>query len=170
MGDWITLEVKGQTSRVYQSLPSAGSGPGIILCHAWWGLNSCFQALADRLARDGFVVLAPDLYHGYVANTIEEAEIGSKRLDYDVATAQVLAAAVFLTTSAQATGDRLGSIGYSLGSRYSMGLADNQKIFLAAAVNYYGNRGGRFKNSRAAFLHHFAATDAYISDKAAHKL
>ena len=58
MGEWIELEAKGAHSKAYLAVPPAGSGPGVILCHAWWGLNSCFQDFCDRLANDGFVVLA----------------------------------------------------------------------------------------------------------------
>ena len=60
---------------VYTAVPATGSGPGVILLHAWWGLNACFKRTCDRLAEAGFVAMAPDLYHGAVATTVEAARI-----------------------------------------------------------------------------------------------
>jgi carboxymethylenebutenolidase len=54
----------------YVALPDGGTGPGVIVLHAWWGLNDFFQRLCDRLAQEGFVAAAPDLYNGAVASTL----------------------------------------------------------------------------------------------------
>ena len=56
------------------SLPAGGNGPGVLLLHPWWGLTPFFRDFADRLASEGFVVLAPDLWDGKTAATIAEAE------------------------------------------------------------------------------------------------
>ena len=58
----------------YLALPKNGQGAGILVLHAWWGLVGFFQDLCKRLARDGFVTFAPDLYHGYVAATLQDAK------------------------------------------------------------------------------------------------
>ena len=46
----------------------------MLVLHAWWGLTPFFKSLCDRLAAEGFVALAPDLYDGEIAATVEEAE------------------------------------------------------------------------------------------------
>src|SRR2546426_11816258 len=65
----------------YLAMPKKGSGPGVLVLHAWWGLNDVFTSVCDRLAAAGFAAFAPDLYHGAIASTIEEAKTLLSRLD-----------------------------------------------------------------------------------------
>src|SRR5882672_5141897 len=58
----------------YVASPPTGPGPPVLLLHTWWGLNQPIKDLADRLAGDGFTVLAADLFEGTVLTTIEDAE------------------------------------------------------------------------------------------------
>ena len=58
----------------YLAFPKEGGGPGVLVLHAWWGLNEVFKGVCDRLASAGFVAFAPDLYHGATASTIEVAK------------------------------------------------------------------------------------------------
>ncbi len=55
----------------FLATPTAGNGRGILVLHAWWGLNATMKAFCTRLSAAGFVAFAPDLYHGKVADTIE---------------------------------------------------------------------------------------------------
>ena len=59
----------------FLAAPNSGTGPGVLVLHAWWGLNDTIKAVCKRLAESGFVAFAPDLYHGKVADTIADAEI-----------------------------------------------------------------------------------------------
>jgi carboxymethylenebutenolidase len=67
----------------YLTLPPTGEGPGVLVLHAWWGLNDTIKAFCNRLAANGFVTFAPDLYHGQVADTIPDAERLGSALDSD---------------------------------------------------------------------------------------
>ena len=60
----------------YLAVPQRGSGRGVLVLHAWWGLNDFFRDLCDRLAAEGFVALAPDLFGGKTATTVA----GARRL------------------------------------------------------------------------------------------
>ena len=64
-----------QDARGYLAMPERGKGPGVLVLHAWWGLNDTIKAFCTRLAEAGFVAFAPDLYHGEVADTIAGAEV-----------------------------------------------------------------------------------------------
>jgi carboxymethylenebutenolidase len=70
----ISFEADGRTGAGYIAIPEHGHGPGVLVFHAWWGLTPFFKSVCDRLAREGFVALAPDLYYGRTAATIEETD------------------------------------------------------------------------------------------------
>jgi carboxymethylenebutenolidase len=78
MGEMTSPELRHdgdqQGARGYLALPERGDGPGVLVLHAWWGLNSTIRDICSRLAGAGFVAFAPDLYHGKVADTIAGAE------------------------------------------------------------------------------------------------
>ena len=55
-------------------LPPSGTGPGVVVAHAWWGLNKTIRAYGMTLAAQGFVVALPDLFDGRLATTVEGAQ------------------------------------------------------------------------------------------------
>ena len=67
----------------FLAVPRDGKGPGILVLHAWWGLNNTIKDFCTRLADSGFLAFAPDLYHGKIADTIAGAEMLSTELDGD---------------------------------------------------------------------------------------
>ena len=60
----IEFPSNGSTGRGYLALPAGGSGPGVVVIQEWWGLVDHIKDVCDRFAAEGFVALAPDLYHG----------------------------------------------------------------------------------------------------------
>ena len=147
----------------FLAVPSSGSGPGVLVLHAWWGLNDTIRATCTRLADEGFVAFAPDLYHGEVADTIAGAEAMVKALNanYLQAKAEVDEAARFLSERAARPNDGLGVIGFSLGAYYALELANDAPDLMRAVVLFYGTGEDDFSTSQAAYLGHFAGDDPY---------
>src|ERR1700741_5629814 len=67
-GEMMTFESNGGKSQGYLSVPASGEGPGVIVIQEWWGLVPHIKDVCDRFAAEGFVALAPDMYHGKTAN------------------------------------------------------------------------------------------------------
>src|SRR2546421_5603523 len=78
------FQADGRTISAYLAEPSHGSGPGVLVLHAWWGLTEPFRQVCDRLAEAGFVALAPDLYRGKTTAAGEEAQTLGAALGRDV--------------------------------------------------------------------------------------
>jgi carboxymethylenebutenolidase len=147
----------------YLAVPPTGQGPGVLVLHAWWGLNDTMKAFCTRLAESGFVAFAPDLYHGKVADTIAGAETLGQALDANhlQAKAGIAEATIFLTEQVGQAGRGLAVIGFSLGAYYALDLAAADPDHIHSVVLFYGTGGGDFSASRAAYLGHFAGEDAY---------
>ena len=147
----------------YLAMPPSGTGRGVLVLHAWWGLNNTIKAFCRRLADAGFIAFAPDLYHGKVADTIAGAEALGQALDanYLQAKAEIAAATKFLNERVGEAGSGLAVIGFSLGAYYALDLAASDPEQIRSVVLFYGTGGGDFSNSRADYLGHFAEMDEY---------
>lgn len=147
----------------FLAVPSTGQGPGVLVLHAWWGLNDTIKTFCTQLAEQGFVAFAPDLYHGQVADTITGAEALGQALDtnYLQAKAEIAEAVGFLHKQVGQADGGLAVIGFSLGAYYALDLAAADPEHIRAVVLFYGTGGGDFSSSRAAYLGHFAENDPY---------
>jgi len=147
----------------FLAVPPAGEGPGVLVLHAWWGLNDTMKTFCTQLAESGFVAFAPDLYHGKVAEDIADAETLGKALDsnYLQAKAEIAEATIFLNERAGQAERGLAVIGFSLGAYYALDLAAADPEHIRSVVLFYGTGGGDFSNSRADYLGHFAENDEF---------
>ena len=112
--------------------------PGVIVIHEWWGLNDDIKAMARRLAGEGYVALAVDLYDGKTAATPEDAEglMNDVYADPDVTRRNLQQAYDYLEKYAFAP--RIATIGWDLGGEWSLQTALQYPGALDAAVTYYG--------------------------------
>jgi carboxymethylenebutenolidase len=156
--DFELIQVGDETVRAYSRIPP-GAGAGVVVLHAWWGLNDDVLAYADRLADAGFAVLAPDMFDGAVATEIEEAEKLSAKGDEGADRIAV--------SAVDALAERLGPdaplavLGFSFGAAYAI-WAPSERERLSATVVYYGTYYGTFlAKSTAAVLGHFAEHDDF---------
>jgi carboxymethylenebutenolidase len=112
--------------------------PAIIMIHEWWGLNDNIRAMADRLAGEGYIVLAVDLYSGHIAENAEAArqQMLSVVEQPDFASENIRQAYAFLSNIAGAPS--IGSLGWCFGGGWSLNTAILFPEDLDAAVIYYG--------------------------------
>jgi len=116
----------------------AGKGrfPAIVVIHEWWCLNDWVKEQASKLAEQGYVTLAVDLYRGQVAATPDEAHELSRGLPHDRADRDLLAAADYLRSLKNVDPERVASIGWCMGGGYSLDLALEDPRLAATVINY----------------------------------
>jgi carboxymethylenebutenolidase len=155
----------------YLALPANEKpAPAVMVIPAWWGLNSFFKQLCDRLAQAGFVAFAPDLYGGKVAETIEEATALRDGLNSGKTKKLLRGAVGALCDHPRTNGQPIGLVGFSLGAFQSLSLLRDFPDQISAIVVFYGSRGGNYPKARVAVMGHFAETDPYESPNAQKKL
>ena len=145
----------------FLAAPHSGQGGGVLVLHAWWGLNDTARAFCSRLAESGFVAFAPDLYHGQVADTVPGADALSSAMDSKQAKAEIAEAVDYLNERADKAGSGLAVVGFSLGAYYALDLSTSDPERIRSVVVFYGTGPTDFTKSRAAYLGHFAEKDQF---------
>ncbi|ANO52952.1 hypothetical protein BA177_02985 [Woeseia oceani] len=139
--------------------------PAVIVIHEWWGLNEGVEAMADRIAAEGYIVLAVDLFGGKSAATPAEARELMMRVveNPEPANENLRQAYDFVKNTAGAP--RIGSLGWCFGGSWSLNTALLFPDELDAAVIYYGqvtNDEERLRPLNVPLLGIFAADDSGI--------
>lgn len=142
---------------------STGKGRGLLVLHAWWGLNDTIRDISRRLAAEGFTTFAADLYHGKIATTVQEAETLGGQVDarQREVRAEIAQAVTYLSKHPQVTDPQIGVVALSLGGYYALTLSNDDPDHVRAVVLFYGSGAEDFKRSKAAYLGHFAELDSY---------
>jgi len=156
----IQLKVNNRTANAYLASPKDG-GPSILVLHAWWGLKPFFKQVCDQLAEHGYIALAPDLYQGKVATTIDEAKTYHAEFEQDgseLMGATVKAAQSYL--SILCAGKPNGVMGFSMGAAWSMIVAANEPN-VSTIVLFYGAYAPDLSQMKAKVLGHFAEVDEW---------
>ncbi len=126
---------------VYPENATESELPGVVMIHEWWGLNQNIKNMAEQLAKEGYAVLAVDLYNGQVATESSQAGMlaSSVRENPQLAIENLNAAVEHLSSLQSVNGSRMASLGWCFGGGQSLQLALNTEQPLAATVIYYGN-------------------------------
>jgi carboxymethylenebutenolidase len=161
-GTMIDFDTAGSPASGYLATPATGTGPGVVVLHAWWGLTEPFRQAADRLAEAGFVALAPDLYRGKTTANIEEAQALGGALDQETERVRGdLAGAMTYLRQHDATAP-LALVGFSLGGAYALDTSVHLPDEIAAVVTFYTTYPGLdYHPAQAAYLCHFAEHDQF---------
>ena len=115
----------------------AGAQPAVVVIQEWWGLNDHIKDIVRRLAGEGFVALAPDLYHGVVTTEPDEARKQAMALDMAEAVKEIQQAILFLQGQAYVAGPKVGIVGFCMGGGLVLQTALREDD-LAAGVVFYG--------------------------------
>jgi carboxymethylenebutenolidase len=136
----IEFASNGSTASGYLAVPDSGSGPGVIVLQEWWGLAPQILRVCDRLAAEGFVALAPDLYHGELAahDEMDKASHLMTSLPMDRAARDMSGAITALLADDAVTGDQVGVVGFCMGGMLTLVLAASEGPRVAAAAPFYG--------------------------------
>jgi carboxymethylenebutenolidase len=145
----------------FLATPATGKGPGVLVLHAWWGLNETMKAFCTRLAGEGFVAFAPDLFHGKVATSTHDAESLVSAHDGQRAKRDIADAVDFLSGLAPPDGRVLAVIGFSFGAYYALDLSIADPERIRTVVIFYGTGPEDFTRSKANYLGHFGEKDPF---------
>ena len=172
MGEMVQVPFAGGTTGGYLATPEQGSGPGVIVIQEWWGLADHIKDVCDRFAREGFVALAPDLYHGKLTKSPDEAGKLMMALRIDEAERDLSAAVDYLETQDSTTSAKLGVVGFCMGGQLALYTATkNSRI--GACVVFYGIHPKvkpDLPNLRAPVLGLFGENDHSVPPAAVHDL
>ena len=159
-----TFASNGGEAHGYLALPPSGSGPGVIVIQEWWGLTDHIADVTDRLAAEGFVALAPDLFGGKVAHDADEAGRLMSELPVDRAARDLAGAVDYLLGHDAVTSSKVGAIGFCMGGGFVLMLAAQQGDKIGAAVPFYGVGPGvpdTFTGLTAAVQGHYGERDDF---------
>ena len=133
-----TFPITDGEAHGYLAVPASGSGPGVLVIQEWWGLTDHITDVTDRLAAEGFVALAPDLFGGRTAHDADEAGALMMSLPVDQAAQDLGGAVDFLLAHDAVTSATVGAVGFCMGGGFVLLLAAEQGARVTAAVPYYG--------------------------------
>jgi carboxymethylenebutenolidase len=172
VGEMVKFAANGREADGYLALPASGRGPGVVVIQEWWGLVPHIKTVCDRLAGEGFVALAPDLYHGETTTSPDEAGKMMMALRVNEAEKDLRGAVKYLLAHDAATGTRVGTIGFCMGGALSL-FAASKNPEVGACVVFYGvhpNIKPDLANLQAPVLGLYAEKDGFVSQEAVQQL
>ena len=161
----ISFPANGGETGGYLAIPESGRGPGVIVLQEWWGLVPHIQDLCNRFSNEGFVALAPDLYHGESTTSPDDAGKLMMALRIDQAEADLRGAVEFLVGHKATQGERVGIVGFCMGGQLAL-YAAGKNPAIGPTVDFYGvhpNVSPDYKNIRGPVLGFFAENDTFVN-------
>jgi carboxymethylenebutenolidase len=136
MGQRVEFPSNSHTCQGYFAAPSA-KGPAVVVIQEWWGLVPHIEDLVDRFAREGFVAIAPDLFHGKTTKSPDEAGKMLMELDADRAATEISGAGAYLLQRPECSSKTYGVVGFCMGGGLAKYVATKDRN-VSAAVSFYG--------------------------------
>lgn len=135
----MEFKANGGTTTGYLAKPQQGSGPAVIVIQEWWGLVDHIKDVCERFAAEGFVALAPDLYHGKTTKSPDEAGKLMMALRIDEAEKDISGAIQYLLDHQATSGQKVGVVGFCMGGALALYTATKNANVGACAVFYGGH-------------------------------
>jgi len=164
----LEIPVAGGLLPGYLARPAGGHGRGVLVLHEAFGLVDWIRDVCDRLARRGFVALAPDLFRGGRAESVEQAVGLAASLELERVTRDLEAGVEALLNHDSVDGGRIGAVGFCMGGHLAL-LAGTRSARVAAVVDFYGPSPAlpfELEKLEAAVLGIFAENDEFIAREA----
>ena len=165
MGTMVEFKSNGGQTSGYLAIPESGTGPGVVVIQEWWGLVDHIKDVCDRFAAEGFVALAPDLFHGKIAKSPDEAGKLMMAMRIDEAEKDLRGAIQYLLDHDATTGDKVGTVGFCMGGALSLYAATKNPQVGACVVFYGGHPNVKpdLPNLQAPVLGIFAERDGFVT-------
>jgi len=159
----VEFEANGRTAEGYLAEPE-GEGPGVVVLQEWWGVEDHIKDVCDRFAREGFVALAPDLYHGETTEQPDEAQQKMMAMNMEEAEKEMRGAVDFLADHPKCNG-QIGAVGFCLGGGLAVWAATVNPKVGAVASFYYVMPHGKpdFSKISGPVQGHFGTGDDFVS-------
>jgi carboxymethylenebutenolidase len=168
----VSFSSNGETTDGFLAVPESGQGPGVMVIQEWWGLVPHIEDVCRRFAKEGFVALSPDLYHGRATKSPDEAGKLMMALDIDRAETDLRGAVTYLENLPAVTSEGVGVVGFCMGGQLAL-CAATQNPEVLAAVDFYGIHSRvklDFTSMRAAVLGFFGENDKSVPPAAVRAL
>lgn len=168
----VEFRANGRTAEGYLSVPEK-PGPGLLVIQEWWGLVDHIRDLTDRFAAEGFVALAPDLYHGDMTKSPDQAGKMLMALNIGEAAKDMRGAASYLLSLEEVQPKKVGAIGFCMGGQLALYAATEFPEQISAGVDFYGihpNAQINPEKLRVPILAHFAKRDDNVPEERARAL
>lgn len=169
----VEYPTNGETGQGFLAAPQGeGPFPGVIVVQEWWGLDDHIKDVAQRFAGEGFVALAPDLYHGNVTTEPGEAQKLMMSLNMGQATKELVKAAEYLASRPERSGRGIGAIGFCMGGGLALNLAC-ESPHIRAVAPFYGtnpNPIDKLQNLQGPVFAVYAENDNFAGESVRHQL
>jgi carboxymethylenebutenolidase len=139
MGRNVEFPSNGHTCQGYLATPpNGGKGPAVVVIQEWWGLVEHIQDVVDRFANEGFVAIAPDLYHGKTTKSPDDAGKMLMELDAERAVREIAAAGAYVRQQPECSSSKYGVVGFCMGGALAQYAATKDAANVGAAASFYG--------------------------------
>jgi carboxymethylenebutenolidase len=139
MGEMVQFPSNGGQTEGYLAIPDSGSGPGVIVIQEWWGLVDHIKDVCDRFAAEGFVTLAPDLYHGKTTKSPDEAGKLMMAMRINEAEKDLSGGVQYLLGHDAIKSGTIGVVGFCMGGALALYTATRNRDVGACVVFYGGH-------------------------------